>query len=314
MVVAHDSSTIMTYIIPARPMFESILENCGLLLGFSIDDIFPVSRAGNDEHIAIKTGDDKTALDKKETAPIKGLPFSAFPNTGGLDISQAFSSILRTCTERTADGQNYIRTKELLQWFRAESGYGTSNVDLLLDFAYPKDRNFLPVQPSQITRDETSCLLVFSILLELGHGKMIDQFLRLGFIDRSMPFEITRLQTAMIQLHLPDLNTLAMAFFRRQWAYCPMVFALGMTQELPSHTVVPIVRMEPINAKGGTATLWQIDVPEDVVHQSLREIAENAKYPDARHGFVSYSNSLLKLRHVDNLRGMLISSSAISSH
>jgi hypothetical protein len=44
--------------------------------------------------------------------------------------------------------------------------------------------------------------------------------------------------------------------------------------------VIPICRKEKINNKGGTAPLWQIEVPEEFVGPRLRDVIPSARFFD----------------------------------
>jgi hypothetical protein len=272
MVVAHDSDTLMTYIIPTRSLFESIFAQCGLGEVCSIGRVFSTSES--------PTGSSSPSpgiVNRKEHSLENDFLPSLDSSATDSGILQEFRSTLNACMKVNFEGHVYIEIEALLHWLRSDSSTGTCHVDLLLDRAY-SEAPLVPVSTNRIAEGETACLRVFSILLELGHGNLIARFQRLGLVDNSMPFDSTRLQEALARVGLPNPETLADEFFRRQWAYAPMVFGFDMHRDLHPRTIIPISRRERINAKGGTATLWQIDVPEEFVDAKLRKVTWNSRY------------------------------------
>lgn len=75
-------------------------------------------------------------------------------------------------------------------------------------------------------------------------------------------------------------DTLAAAFDKEQWAYCPAIFKNDEYLDFHTNRIIPIFSKEQINTKGGTATLWQIEVLEEFVHESLRKVLETSVYDD----------------------------------
>jgi hypothetical protein len=295
MVVAHDPNTLMTYIVPAISVFQTITERCGQR-SLSAGDMFSVSGLELDASTLIEKAVSENSPAKNEGigAHRRGfLPRSVRPISGDINILQAFLSVLEAYTLISQEGKPYIRTEALSRWLRSDSG-ATSHIDLLLDYAYSK-YTIVPVDPDQISKNGDPCLYIFSVLLELGHGDLIDRFQRLGLTDRSLPVDHPRLQRVLAGLELPDSSILAKDFFDTQWAYAPLILALDMGRDnLPVQTVIPILRKHQINAKGGSATLWQIEVLEDFVDHRLREVAVSAKSNDAEDtvGYVSDTPSI----------------------
>jgi hypothetical protein len=89
----------------------------------------------------------------------------------------------------------------------------------------------------------------------------------------------------------PEAEKLAIKFNEVQWQFCPAKFELEMGRDFEKDRVIPICKKEIINTKGGTATLWQLEVLEEFVGDKLRETARNSRYnnPNDRFGYVSDS-------------------------
>jgi hypothetical protein len=77
------------------------------------------------------------------------------------------------------------------------------------------------------------------LLLELGKGNLIHQFLRRDLTDDKLPFSKLFLQQATSINSVTDLEFAAQVY-EKQWTYCPLKFQLGMGLDLPSSTIIPI--------------------------------------------------------------------------
>jgi hypothetical protein len=130
------------------------------------------------------------------------------------------------------------------------------------------------------------CVAVFSILLQIGWGDLIHLFRSHEIFDSSLPvvlFTLKDIFREMIRyLQLEDQispDALAEDFNNQQWSFCPAIFREGEF-DFVQNRIIPIFSKEKINTKGGTATLWQIEVLEEFVHESLRKIFEESAYDD----------------------------------
>ena len=277
MVVAHDSDTLMTFIIPALPLFHGIINHFGQH-SISPAELFRVNEL---------------------TYPTTATPVEAVSDTKSLSsvarrpdstIIGEFHRKLKECSMRSVRQHRYVRTKSLTQWLLSEKSFGTSCLDLLLDFAYSQ-YIMVPLEPEHVSNGGGASLLVFCILLELGRGDLIDKFRRQGLTDRLIPFEHTRLESAIEKMRLPDADSLVHDIFELQWAYCPMIFELNMSRELSPFTVIPIHQMERINVKGGVAEVWQITVLEDFVDEKLQKVATSSRFKTGDDKLGNVSNS-----------------------
>lgn len=114
-----------------------------------------------------------------------------------------FDAKLQQLTTRDICGQSYVRTPTLKKWLLATSnahtpGYPTTtNVELPVRASYDgkNRRKFLPIQSAIIASRGPHCsLVVFSILLELGHKNLIHVFVESSVVDRLLPFDFYHLR------------------------------------------------------------------------------------------------------------------------
>lgn len=276
-IVAHESETLITYFVPALAIFESILAQCRLS-DFTLEDLFSLT----------------PIVERLET--IAEAPLVNIKRPIGRPIFQEFMKLLEESTLVNAGEKQYILGKRLQQLLLQKPDGDTSRLDLLLDSIYLESIT-LPIKSENISSGSQKSLLVFSILLELGHGHLIDQFQRYYLTDTRLPFDIQELSRALSKMRAKDADKLAQDFSKRQWAYCPMIYEYGVSLTCLPQTVFPIHHMRRINDKGGTAKLWQIEVLEEFVGPKLREVASLASYLGSSDnlGLVSLFLSSLKL-------------------
>ena len=198
------------------------------------------------------------------------------------DIMRDFREKVKSCEITGICGRPFIRVDKLKTWL-------SENVVRLLEAAYrSQDEPALPIDPDYVRRNDS--LLIFSILLQLDRGNLIDRFHMLGLGDY-LPIELSSLKARLGDLGISaaDADSLAERFDKQQWRYCPAKFRLNARRNyLPSH-IIPISKKEPINAKGGTATVWQIEVLEEFVEERLRKVVPTSRFgePGDSLGYVS---------------------------
>ena len=192
-----------------------------------------------------------------------------------------FKDVLRDCTVEALCGRSCIRVAKLTRWLESDAQPGVSRVEILLDYAYRKSTSPTPpLRSDDVCKGEDSCALVFSILLELDQGELIDLFENRGLCDKRLPIPLSDLKD------LKDHGfSYAEEFNRKQWAFCPAYFDYH-SRNYHKDRIIPICKREEISDKGGTARLWQIAVQEEFVKQSLREKVPNSKFSDDRFGCV----------------------------
>jgi hypothetical protein len=208
-------------------------------------------------------------------------------------VIRDFQATLRDCTVPAACSRSYVRTTKLTEWLKGQVGPSshTTQASLLLEAAYRhRKQPNPPVSSEEISSGENCCLLVFSILLKLGLGELIDRFQRVSIVDKNLPIDPEILQNRLQAMdlapyQLANVANLAEEFDAIQWRFCPAMFDFRVGLDHLPNRIIPIFKKEKINDKGGTAQLWQISVQEEFVSGKIRKACSNSRFHDAKDGF-----------------------------
>lgn len=200
------------------------------------------------------------------------------------DIMRDFRDKVKSCEITGICGRPFIRVEKLKTWL-------SDNVVRLLEAAYrSQDEPALPIDPDYVRRNDS--LLIFSILLQLDRGNLIHRFHMLGLGGNVfLPIDLSSLKARLGDLGISaaDADSLAERFDKQQWRYCPAKFRLNARRSYSPNHIIPISKKEAINDKGGTATVWQIEVLEEFVEERLRKVVPTSRFgePDDSLGYVS---------------------------
>jgi hypothetical protein len=197
-----------------------------------------------------------------------------------------YQAKLRECTVNSAFDQAFVLTEKLLAWLRSSVGSipATTQLDRLLEAVCTSASEICtPMSSEAITQGEDCCLLVLSILLDLGAGQLLGGLVRRGIVDCQLPIGRQHLCASFESMGVPDAERLGAAFYGLQWRFCPARFDFQGSYDWPEEMVIPICRKEKINNKGGTAQLWQIEIPEEFVSSRLRDAIPSARLYDLNH-------------------------------
>jgi hypothetical protein len=219
-------------------------------------------------------------------------------------ILHEYLAKLEGFTLKGACGRPYVLVSKLTQWLKSVegSGYNMTPANRLLTAAYQRRHEYepIPISYEGLTGGDDCCLLVFCILLLLDHGDLVARcFQREGKVDKSLPIDLLTLRT-VLRKHSKDVgmseeeaDKLAVDFNREQWRFCPAKFELEMGRNFGKDRVLPFVIKEPINFKGGTASIWQIEVLEEFVGLKLREAVRSSRYNSQKDSFGHVSHPTL---------------------
>ncbi|KAL8946445.1 MAG: hypothetical protein Q9222_007160 [Ikaeria aurantiellina] len=191
----------------------------------------------------------------------------------------AFQEKIRELTSQAVCGRSYISCERLKEWLKKPLSplTRTTHLDCLVNAAYRGwDRPRHPASATEILDNDTYSPIVFSMLLLLGKGYLIDVCLRNNFLDKHLPLSLEEVRGKLrkAQAHgarIDDVDQFAAELNLQQWRFCPVKFNLHGGYDFLVDVILPISRKEKINEKGGTATLWQIDVHEEFVGNTLRK-------------------------------------------
>jgi hypothetical protein len=208
-------------------------------------------------------------------------------------LMRQFKNMIKACEVKGACNRQFIRVEKLKQWLK-------DHLEGLLESAYhsrsqSRTRPGLPIDARSILEPEVCSLLVFSILLEHGQGNLIHRFYEQDLVDSKLPIDLNKLKTLYDSWGVPDADSCAEKFNKEQWRFCPAKLRYANSRGFfPSH-IIPITRKEEINKKGGTATLWQIEVLEEFVAHDLRKEVSSSKFDNKKDGFGPVGDILFHL-------------------
>jgi hypothetical protein len=208
-----------------------------------------------------------------------------------------FKNMLRRCTLQAVCGRQYVLVEKLTKWLKGKRpGHPTSQAFHLLQAVYRSRNLDSPAPPISIERlchPKTPSLLVFSILLHLDRGALVDCFARQGIIDARLPIDLLYLRKKLEALkskELPDPVELADKFDRIQWRFYAPKLEFDMDSDYVENAILPINKWRRINDKGGTAEVFQIEVLEEFVGDELKEVVKSSGFnnPSDGLGYVSF--------------------------
>lgn len=197
------------------------------------------------------------------------------PNMEVEAIRKEFTGKLDEYTRKAACGREFTLIDRLQDWLRSPVGGEGTHADRLLRVAYDyRNKPGVPMTTDKLKPGDDCCLLVFCILQRIGRGNLIHIFSRKGKVDRLLPIPRAHLEAIANDEHDADLSS---AFFELQHRFRPARFDLHGRTDWDEDIVVPIYQKNAIKA-GGTARLWQIDIPEEFVGQTLRDISSGSRF------------------------------------
>jgi hypothetical protein len=134
-------------------------------------------------------------------------------------------------------------------------------------------------QPHLLLADLKACLRIFYILVELRCPRLAKHFHRRGLDDTRLPIDRVTLEREIPPQELEDelgepYPEFYSIFCERQYAWCAMAFELDM-RVVCRNQIIPFYRQEEIKPYKNdrrpkiNATLWEIDVPEELIGPKL---------------------------------------------
>lgn len=195
-------------------------------------------------------------------------------------ILEEFRGILDQNTRTATCGRPFVLVEKLQHWLRSLIDGKVTHVERLVRVAYkdrPTTTTFLPIAPHVILNPgDSCCLLVFCILHLIGCGSAIDVFYENQKVDRLLPMRQDTIQATFDAAGILDRNK-TIKFFELQDRFKPARFDWQMKNIWSNNTVIPICQKNPIR-KGGTAQLYQIDIPEEFVGETLRRVCAGSRF------------------------------------
>ena len=194
---------------------------------------------------------------------------------------QDFKDKLAECTQTAVCGRPFVLVAKLQDWLRTQAKPSTTQISRQVSAAYrTRDRPNLPVSLNVFEPGSTSCLLIFCILHMIGHGDLIHTFTEEGIVDPQLPLPLDAIENIFVK---SNKKHLAREFIDKQYRFCPRRFRFQYHAAWSNDMVIPICRKTPIN-EGGTAHIWQIEVPEEFVEERLRQESSRSRFNAASSG------------------------------
>lgn len=186
------------------------------------------------------------------------------------------------------DGRKFVLAESLVEWLKSQwPDHTCSQAERLHKAVYYNQSGlFEPISVDQLLSKKNGCVLVFSILLVLQRGALVDRFQRRGIVDSQIPMSLERLQKSIKEMELvqTDSDRLACSFYEKQYLFCPIIIYRNMARYYDKEEIMPICQKQKINDKAGSATgIYLVEIQEQFVEKDLRTGA--VKYKDEKDGF-----------------------------
>lgn len=186
-----------------------------------------------------------------------------------------YRQFVQECEVQSFCGRQFIRIRRLREWMEPRKS------DLLFE-AYRRREPWEQPSIHKIWDDPNGAWLVFAILLEINHGDLIDLFLRLGFRNLPIPRDMLRQQLAQyaVEPHFTreEVDRIVELVDKRQFAFCPVHLDIGHDKYYSERYILPIHSRKVINHKGGTASIWQVEILEEFLEPGLRRVLERSRF------------------------------------
>jgi hypothetical protein len=167
---------------------------------------------------------------------------------------------------------------------RGPPGEHVTNTQRLLQALYAQQ--IQPISASKISDPgDDCCVLVFSILIEIGLGNKINA-VQHELVDNRLPETLYKLKDIFRSISATRYLEYAERFNNAQWKYRPMKFRYDMEKTFPEEYIIPICRKNEIG-HGGQGRVYGIVVQEEYVCDRLHKCLprdEHTRYFDPDYG------------------------------
>ena len=213
-------------------------------------------------------------------------------------LSEFRQKLAGSWRQNTACGRYYIKTDKLQKWMVSIApGSNATNLKRLLDEVWRSQARRISIfRPSAtaISTGEERTIIVFSILLAIGHGYLVDVFRQANIIDNILTYvsEEHNYQPLAGELRrhgVSEVDTIINHFKKKKWSFCPVILKRDLHGDYRGcGWVLPYCKRELIH-EGGTAEVFQVLVHEDYLSSDLKEILKASIVEDGNLGQVSYA-------------------------
>ncbi|KAF2490635.1 hypothetical protein BU16DRAFT_622209 [Lophium mytilinum] len=186
--------------------------------------------------------------------------------------------------------QFFVATEKLAEWMLRKDPHRSSpNAAKLLLEAYRRNHRetFQPEFSVPIFTGDKRCILVFSILLTLDIGDLVDIFQRARIYDKNLAFAhrcYKDLEEELKMRNIQDVARIIIKFEEAKWSYCPARISMDMEERFHRGTILPFCRRQRVNTEGGTAEVYRVSLQEDLVPDEMKKIIRRSKHVDKDYG------------------------------
>ncbi|EXJ79744.1 serine/threonine protein kinase [Capronia epimyces CBS 606.96] len=193
-----------------------------------------------------------------------------------------------------ACGRQFVNYFKLLDWMtKTDTNEKGKNVARLLrELHQLKAQKPLFFDSSvKIATEEDFALRVFGILLELDRGDFIHAFSRANIVDKHLAVAPQCYVHLAQELNNEGLSALEAKdliedFDHKRWSFIPVTISYNMSRSLhDGQWVLPFLKKERINGKGGTADVYQVLVQEYFIDPVLRDAIKKSRFHDKDYGW-----------------------------
>lgn len=176
-----------------------------------------------------------------------------------------FNEQIQKNSAYSVSGRSFVLTKRLKLWLNsiADTLEPLTMLEILFNTVVVNEASGNGITPPW----QSDSVLIFCILIQLGVGNRLQEFVTNGISDKSLPFQEQDLHSLAKDLgHVGE--TFASKFFVMQWQYLPATLDLDRVYEWPQEKVIPICYQNLI-AEGRTAKVYEVAIPEDFIGPNL---------------------------------------------
>ena len=234
-----------------------------------------------------------------------------------------FKKKLNEWRRKATCGRHYINPGQLREWMATvESGHKFDNATRLFNEVYSEMANKGDYGPRprshRILAGDEGSLIVFSILLDLGYGHLVEIFHNADIYDTRIEFadnylethlrerldrtKISLAQSSSGESKDESIDRVIQDFKQARWSFYPARLKFKMPSTLHDRDwILPFSERRRVNDKGGTANVWQVRLREDDVPSDMRMAISDSKHEHDQWGTVRIdcrSGSKLTVRSI----------------
>ena len=191
-----------------------------------------------------------------------------------------------------------VHVDAMKQWWlrKPDPASDQSNLLRVLDEIPSGDYPRLLLNPQKLFMGKPTSLVVFSLLLKLDRGQLIDCFYDSGIFDNDLTFAHHKSLRENLRriIPYPEVDAVLQDFNEQKWQFCPLALSLNMSRSLhDTRFIPPFCHKIKMGDNGGTASVYCIAVQKDLISDTRLCIAiEDSLYEDPDFGPVRLVHTL----------------------